>query len=164
MHNLFISGPAALAAAVFFSLGMPSMADPAAQAALSALPAAAPVVAAAAPAPAFRIRGEWVSTGSKALDGLGPADSVSPSGQQAGATLAPGLTFTGASAVALTVDSAPATPAPLVVALYAAERPGLAFIVAPVVAGRVSLVVPPGPALDFLPVSALPASCVQRAV
>lgn len=165
MHNLLITGPAALAAAAaFFSLGG-LLPDPAAHAAvLSALPAPPPLVASAAPtaAPAFRIRGEWVSVGSKSLDGLGPADSVFPTGQQAGATLAPGLTFTGAAAVAL---NAPGEgPPPLVVALYAVERPGLAFIVSPPVAGRVSLVVPPGPALDFLPVSALPASCVQRAV
>lgn len=165
MQNLIITTPAIVALiAGFFSLGG---VDPAAQAAaLSSIQAPAAVVASAAPAPSrpalFRVRGEWVAVGRKELTGLGPADSVSPSGQQAGASLAPGLTFTGSAAVALTVHDNPDAPAPRVVALYAAERPGLAFIVAPHIAGPVSLVVPDLPQLDFLPVSALPRSCVHR--
>ena len=166
MQTILITTPA-LAALVagFFSLGG---SDPAAQAAAVAAFQHAPQIAAASAAPApsgpalFRVRGEWVSVGRKELQGVGPADSVSPSGQQAGASLAPGLTFTGSAAVALTVHSDPEAPAPRVVALYAAERPGLAFIVAPHIAGPVSLVVPSAPQLDFLPVSALPRSCVHR--
>lgn len=166
MQNLIITGPAVAAlVAGFFSLGG---SDPAAQAAAVSAFQHAPQVAAASAAPApsgpalFRVRGEWVSVGTKDLVGLGPGESVSPTGQQAGASLAPGLTFTGSAAVALKVHSAPDSPAPLVVALYAAERPGLAFIVAPHISGPVSLVVPDLPQLDFLPVSALPRSCVHR--
>lgn len=166
MQTILITTPA-LAALVagFFSLGG---SDPAAQAAAISAFQHAPQVAAASAAPApsgpalFHVRGEWVSVGTKDLVGLGPAESVFPTGQEAGAALAPGLTFTGSAAVALKVHGNPDAPAPRVVALYAAERPGLAFIVSPKVDGPVSLVVPDAPALDFLPVSALPRSCVHR--
>ena len=160
MQTTLIAAPAFVAfVAGLFSLGG---ADPSAQAAaIAALQSPSAVASVAPDAPAlFRVRGEWVAVGTKELHGLGPADSVSPSGQYAGASLGRGLTFTGVSAVA--VKHHGDGPAPMVVALYAAERPGLAFIVSPPLAGSVVAAVPAAPAMDYLPISALPRGSVHR--
>lgn len=163
LQNLILPTPLVVIAAAFLFSGNP--ATPAAAALANIAPAGhlAPLAASspAATAPArWNVRGEWVSVGRKTLDGVGPADSVRPTGQQVGAALGNGLTFTGSAAVAMKIPGQEAAVG--AVALYAAERPGLAFLVAPAHAGPVSVVVPDAPATDWLPLTALCASCVHR--
>lgn len=102
-------------------------------------------------APRWVIGGFWAATGSHDVQEMAAPDAVFPAGDQVGDKLDESLTFTGASI--FEVAESGGHPRFEAVALYAAERPGQAFIVSRTIANPIGIrfTVPAGPTLNALP-------------
>jgi len=124
---------------------------------LPGFPALLSPVSAAPAAPAVSLRGEWVGVGPRVFDRTSRAQSVALAALSAGAPMGEGLTLAGASV--LRVKSGGLEVSAL--ALYAAEWPGMAFVVAPPLLGA-AVDVPPRPTASGFALSQACRACWSR--